>query len=807
MTRGAADILPVLPLRNGVLFPGVGAPFVVGRESSLAAVEAALAREDKDLVVCFQRSTEHEPKSLADLRGVGVRGHIRTIQRAPEAMTVLVHGIERVGLDSVVFSERALFASVRPMPMVVDEGTDVEALTREVTGLVQRLVQLAKGGEVPPLDALLRADDDRVRFVFAVASLLDIEGGKAQELLEQSTVSDALRFLVGHLAREVKILEVRQEIVQQVAGQMDKEQREYVLRKQLQTIQNELGDSDSEAAEVAELRQRLEGAGLPEAALKEAMREVGRLERMPGASHEHQVIRGYIELVLELPWNVESETRVDLAAARSILDVDHFGLTDVKERIAEQLAVLALNPTSHAPILCFVGPPGVGKTSLGQSIARALGRKFERMSLGGVHDEAELRGHRRTYVGALPGRILQAIRRAGTRNPLVMLDEVDKLGRDFRGDPAAALLEILDPEQNHQFRDNYLEIPFDLSHVMFITTANATESIPAPLLDRMEVIRLAGYSEEEKEQIATRYLLPRQLARGGVGAERFVLGEGVFRELVRRYTREAGVRQLERSIARLVRKAAVQFAEGKAERVEVTVDRLATLLGPEPYFGEERRPKLESGVAAGLAWTEAGGALLYVESALLPGRNELTLTGQLGEVMQESARAALTCVWSRRDELGFAVERIRDFGAHVHVPAGAVPKDGPSAGVTVATALASLYTGLAVDPSIAMTGEITLSGLVLPVGGIKEKLLAARRAGLRRIVLPARNAKDLAELDDCVMRDLDIVFAERVEDAWRHAIPGLGAKLGASETSNGGRVVAIPEALSALTGASESPMG
>jgi ATP-dependent Lon protease len=786
MVRGAADILPVLPLCAGVLYPGVGAPFVVGRDGSLAAVEAALAREDKDLVVCRQRASEGEPRTLAELHAVGVRGHIRSLQRSPDSVTVLVHGIERVTLDSIVTAERAIFASVRPMPMLVDEGTDVEALAREALELVQQLIQLARGAEVPSLDSLLRPDEDRVRFVFAVASLLDLDSRKGQELLEQPKVSDALRLLVRHVAHELRILEVRTDIVRDVAGQMDKEQRDYVLRKQLKTIQEELGDGDSELVEAKELRERLAAAALPEHAAKEVARELGRLERIPAAAHEHQLVRSYVEFVLELPWNTESATKVELQAARAVLDVDHYGLTEVKERVIEHLAVLALNPTAKAPILCFLGAPGVGKTSLGQSIARALGRKFERMSLGGVHDEAELRGHRRTYIGALPGRILQSVRRAGTRNPLLMLDEVDKLGRDFRGDPAAALLEILDPEQNSQFRDNYLEIPFDLSHVMFITTANTADAIPPPLLDRMELVKLSGYTEEEKEQIAARYLVPRQRERAGLSPKNFEVDEDVVRYIVRRYTREAGVRQLERVIGKLVRKVAVRVAEGRVEPVCVKVDDLGAMLGPEPFFGDELRESLAVGVAAGLAWTEVGGALLYVESALLPGRSDLVLTGQLGEVMQESAKAALTTVWSRREELGIPAERIREAAPHVHVPAGAVPKDGPSAGVTVATALASLYTGHAVARDVGMTGEVTISGLVLPVGGIKEKVLAARRAGMKRILLPRANAMDLKEIDDRVLADVEVLFADVIEDVWSVAIPGLASRLQEGRHTNGG---------------------
>jgi ATP-dependent Lon protease len=497
------------------------------------------------------------------------------------------------------------------------------------------------------------------------------------------------------------------------------------------------------------------------------------MEKLPSSAPDYHVIRAHLDLILELPWRKATEAELDLARARQTLDEDHFDLKEVKERILEHLGVLKLNPSAKAPILCLVGPPGVGKTSLGQSIARAMGRKFERLSLGGLHDESELRGHRRTYIGSMPGRIIQGVRRAAVNNPVLMLDEVDKLGRDFHGDPAAALLEILDPEQNKTFRDNYLDLPFDLSKVFFITTANTLETIPQPLLDRMELLRLGGYSEEEKIMIAWRYLIPRQLKEVGLTAEQLTITDEALRRAISRYTREAGLRQLERAIGRLARKIALRFAEGKTEAVTIESEDLAEMLGPEKFFPEQARKQLPPGVATGLAWTEAGGDVLYVEATLLPEGRSLIITGQLGEVMQESAKAAQSYIWSHADELGIDRSLFKGSGVHIHVPAGAIPKDGPSAGVTMATALASLYAKTPARSDTAMTGEITLTGLVLPIGGVKEKVLAARRAGLRRVILPKENEKDLRELPDNVREAMEIIFAERVEDALSTAIPGL----------------------------------
>jgi ATP-dependent Lon protease len=550
-----------------------------------------------------------------------------------------------------------------------------------------------------------------------------------------------------------------------------------LLRQQLRAIQQELGEKNPEQAEVDMLKERLEKADLPDEIRKETERELSRLEKLPSASPEHHVIRTYLEFVLELPWRVHTDDQLDIAQARKVLDEDHYNLKEVKERILEQLGVLKLNPQAKAPILCFVGPPGTGKTSLGQSIARAIGRKFERMSLGGMHDEAELRGHRRTYIGAMPGRLIQAIRRAGANNPVLMLDEVDKLGRDFRGDPAAALLEVLDPEQNKTFRDNYLDLPFDLSKVLFITTANTLDTIPRPLLDRMEMLRLPGYSEEEKLIIARKYLIPRQLKETGLTAEQCVIGDDVVSRIITGYTREAGLRQLERGIGRVARKVALRFAEGPSDPVTVHPDELADMLGPERFFPEKMRRDLAPGVATGLAWTETGGDVLYVEATLLPESKGLTLTGQLGDVMQESAKTAQSYIWSHADALGIDRTLLKDAGVHIHVPAGAIPKDGPSAGITMAVTLASLYTKQPVRSDTAMTGEVTLTGLVLPIGGLKEKVLAARRAGIKRVIVPKPNQTDLRELPEEVRSEIEFIFVERVEEVISAAVPALAERL------------------------------
>jgi len=700
------------------------------------------------------------------------------MNRANEGhIELLVLGMERVVLSKLDNSEPFLRARVTPLPLPEDKGPEVEALQGALVELAGEALTLAQPNTPQELRGLLAANEDPMRLSFVLASMFSLEAEKAQSLLEAPSRVETLRMLHRYLTHEVQVLELRNKINTEARTEMGKEQRDYLLRQQMRAIQQELGEKGGEQAEAQQLRERLEKADLPEDILKEASRELDRLEKLPPGAPDYNVIRTYLDYVLELPWRKSSEDSLDIARARQVLDEDHFGLKDVKERILEHLGVLKLNPNAKAPILCFVGPPGVGKTSLGQSIARALNRKFERMSLGGLHDEAELRGHRRTYIGALPGRVIQAMRRAGANNPVLMLDEVDKLGHDFRGDPAHALLEILDPEQNKSFRDNYLDLPFDLSKVLFVTTANALDTIPRPLLDRMEILRLAGYSEEEKLEIAKRYLIPKQLKETGLTAEQCTLPDETVKHIISGYTREAGLRRLERAIGTVTRKVALRFAEGSTESVTVKPDDLADMLGPEPFNQEEARRNLPPGVATGLAWTETGGDVLYIEATLLPDGKGLTLTGQLGEVMQESVKAAQSYIWSHAGDFGIDPAVFKNAGVHVHVPAGAIPKDGPSAGVTMASALTSLYTKLPARSDIAMTGEVTLTGLVLPIGGIKEKALAARRAGIHTVILPKANLKDLRELPEDVRKEMQFLPAERVEDVLCAVIPKLRERM------------------------------
>jgi len=679
-------------------------------------------------------------------------------------MELLVRGIERVVLIKLEQTEPFLKGRVHSLPLPEDKGPEVEALQRSIIEMANKLISLSSPQAAEQLGQVVGSVEDPLHLVYLLASLLGLNIEKEQALLEAMTVQDALRLMHVHLNYELQVMELRSKIASEAETEMGKEQRDYLLRQQLRAIQQELGEQNPDKAEVEELRKRLKKADLPDLVRKEGERELNRLERLPSTSPDRSVLQSYLELVLELPWRVRSEEVLDIARTRQVLDEDHFDLKDVKERILEQLGVLKLNPQAKSPILCFVGPPGVGKTSLGKSIARAMGRQFERMSLGGMHDEAELRSHRRTYIGAMPGVIIRALRRAGVNNPVLMLDEVDKLGRDFRGDPAAALLEILDPEQNHTFRDNYLDLPFDLSTILFITTANTLETIPGPLLDRMEIIGLPGYSEEEKIEIAKRYLIPRQVTQTGLKHEDCAIPDETLKRIISRYTREAGVRQLERSIGRLMRKVALKFAEGETAPVVVTPGQLTELLGNEQSFSEQGRKELPPGVATGLAWTESGGDVLYIEAALLPKGRDLILTGQLGDVMRESAQAARSYIWSHVEEFGIDARQMQISGVHIHVPAGAVPKDGPSAGITMMAALASVYTGIPVRSDTAMTGEITLAGLVLPVGGIKEKVLAARRSGIHRIILPRENEKNLRDLPEHVRNEMEFVFVESASE-------------------------------------------
>jgi len=771
-------VLPILPLKNALLFPNLLMPLSVGRSTSLAAVRAALASEDKEIVLVAQRDPDVESPSQADLFSVGTRAVIRRMSKSNESMVeVLVMGVERVTVLKVEEADGYLQSRVLPSALPEDGGAEVEALHGALIELSNKAIELTQVQAPPEIRSLLASNDDPLRLVFLLASVLGLDVKKEQALLECQTRVDALRLMHSYLSHEIQVLELRSKIASNARSEMSKEQRDYLLRQQMRAIQTELGDKGSDQADTDLLREQVEKANLPEEVRKETERELSRLEKLPSASPEHHVVRSYIEMILELPWNTGTDDQLDISHARQILDEDHYALKEVKERILEHLGVLKMNPTAKAPILCFVGPPGVGKTSLGQSIARALGRKFERVSLGGMHDEAELRGHRRTYIGAMPGRMIQAFRRAKANNPVLMLDEIDKLGRDYRGDPAAALLEVLDPAQNKTFRDNYLDLPFDLSKTLFVTTANTLDTIPRPLLDRMEILNLRGYSEEEKIEIAVRYLIPRQLAEAGLTAEQLVLSNGTLQKVISGYTREAGLRRLERAIGKLTRKVALRFAEGNTQSVVIGPDDLEELLGPEPFTPEEARRDVPAGVATGLAWTETGGDVLYIEASLQPNGKGLILTGQLGEVMQESVKAAQSYIWSHAAELGIDPEVFNKNGVHVHVPAGAIPKDGPSAGVTMAVALTSMYTGVPARSDTAMTGEMTLTGLVLPIGGIKEKVLAARRAGIKRVVMPKANKKDLREIPDAVRADTEFIFADRIGQVLEALIPKLADRL------------------------------
>src|SRR5437870_238051 len=738
--------IPVLPLQNTTLFPDTMVPLAVGRTASIAAVEAALASEEK-LLACISvrpdKSSEEDAKP-EELFEVGTLVMIKRMERVEEVLHLIVQGTDRIRVQSWVQTEPYLRGRVQILPdLEVRNKEEVEAAKRNVQGLIQQA--LAYLPQVPPeVRLVVLGADDPVKLAYFLGSILSLGVDKEQQMLEANTADDLLHLAHDFLAREVEIIRLRSKIATEAQTEMDKAQREYVLRQQMKAIQKELGEGEGgEAAEAEQLRERLAKADLPDEVRKEAERELGRMEKLPSMAPDYHVIRTYLDFILELPWRKSSEDRLDLIEARKVLDEDHYGLEDVKERILESLAVRKLRPDSKSPILCFVGAPGVGKTSLGRSIARAMGRKFERLSLGGIRDEAELRGHRRTYVGAMPGRIIQEIRRAGVNNPVMMLDEIDKLGTDYRGDPAAALLEILDPEQNNTFTDHYLDLPFDLSKVFFIGTANQLGPIPPPLRDRMEVIQLAGYSDREKLQIAKQYLAPRQIRENGLTAEHIEITDDAIKLIAARYTREAGVRQLERNLGRVARKVALKIAQGQTQKVIIDEPAIKQYLGGPKFYPEEARKELPAGVATGMAWTEMGGEVLFIEASLLPGGKGFTITGQLGDVMQESARAAQSYLWSHAEEFGISPEMFKEYGVHLHVPAGAIRKDGPSAGVTITAALASLYTGRRVRPDTAMTGEITLSGLVFPVGGIKEKILAAHRAGIHRIILPARNHTDL----------------------------------------------------------------
>ena len=779
--------IAILPLQNTTLFPETVVPLAVGRERSTRAVESALATEEK-LIACVTTKTENvtgDDATPTDLYQIGTIVNIKRMMRNEGIMQLIVQGMSRFEIVEWTGEQPYLKAKIAILPDLrrVDDE-EIEALKRNIHGMITEALALLP--QVPPeIRVAVTSQENPVQLAYFLASVLDLGTETEQKMLESSTVDGLLTLTHAALARELEIMQIRSKIANEAQHEMDKSQRDYVLRQQMKAIQKELGEDETgEQAEAGQLRQRLEKADLPDDVRKEAARELKRMEQLPQAAPDYHVIRTYLEYILELPWRKSSEEKLDLNEARKVLDEDHYGLEDIKERILESLAVVKLRPDSKSPIILFVGPPGVGKTSLGRSIARALGRAFDRLSLGGMRDEAELRGHRRTYIGAMPGRILQSLRRVAVNNPVMMLDEIDKLGNDFRGDPASALLEILDPAQNNTFRDNYLDLPFDLSKVFFIATANQLAPIPAPLRDRMEIIQLAGYSDREKLNIAKQYLIPRQITENGLTAEQLSITDDAVNLLTARYTREAGVRQLERTVGNLARKVALKVAEGSTEKVTISAEEIRGYLGPPKVFPEEARKELPPGVATGMAWTEMGGEVLFIEATMLPGSSGLTLTGQLGEVMKESAQAARSYLWSHAAEFGIDPEVIKNNGVHIHVPAGSIPKDGPSAGVTMATAMASLYMGRKVRFDTSMTGEITLSGLVFPVGGIKEKVLAAHRAGIRRIILPSRNEADTDDIPEDVRKELEIIPAAWISDVLAAALETPKADLKADKMSN-----------------------
>jgi len=787
------EILPILPLRGVVVYPQTVVPLTIGQPRSIRLVDAVMAGDTRMIGLVASKKPETDTPTPQDLYEIGTVAIVHRMFRAPDGtIRLVVQGISRCKIGEFVQEEPFLKAKIELFPETLDEGLELEALARKVREQFEHIAEMVPS--IPKeLVASILTLEDALSTCYTIANFQRMELSDAQHILEIDPASAKLHKLLELLTHEVEVLEMGQKIQDEARSEIEKVQREYFLREQLKAIQRELGEEDEQSVEIEEFRQKIEEAGMTEEAKKQALRELDRLKRLPSAAAEYGVIRTYLDWLVSLPWNKITEDDLDIAHAREVLDHDHYGLEDVKERILEFLAVRKLRKERadeleqepedeihrirEGVILCFVGPPGVGKTSLGRSIAKALGRKFIRISLGGVRDEAEIRGHRRTYIGAMPGRIIQAIRRVESRNPVFMLDEVDKLIFDFHGDPASALLEVLDPEQNFEFRDHYLEVAFDLSQVMFITTANLLDTIPGPLLDRMEIIRLTGYTENEKIAIAQEYLIPRQIRENGLRGEEITFTNKGLRKIIHSYTREAGVRNLEREIGAICRKVVTKIAEGKTDKVTITDTEVENLLGHPRYYSDEEIMERTSipGVAIGLAWTPTGGDVLFIEATKMPGSKGFRITGSIGNVMQESAQAALSYVRSKAKNLGIDENFFEKTDIHLHVPAGAQPKDGPSAGVTMATALASLLTGKPVKPDICMTGEITLRGQVLPVGGIKEKVLAAHRAGLKTVILPTRNEKDLDDIPDEIRENLNFIFVNTIDEVWK-------AALGASTT-------------------------
>ncbi len=764
-----SEELPILPVKGTVVFPYLIVPLVVSNERLIKLVDETLS-DNKILGLFTQKDSEVEDPKPEDLYQVGTAANIVKMLRFPDGtLRILVQGLSRVKLEELASREPYLRARVKVVEGSYETSLELEALMRNIVGLFRKLVDLAP--YLPEeVEAVVINIEDPSKLADFIASNINLEVSDKQELLETLNPVERLRQLTPLLNKELSVLELGAKIRSEVKVEMDKDQREYYLREQLKAIQRELGERDERTIEMEEFKKRIAEAEMPQEVEETANRELDRLAKMPVAAAEYTVSRTYLEWLVNLPWSLESRDNLDIEGAEKILDDDHYDLEDVKERIIEYLAIRKLRAEAKGPILCFVGPPGVGKTSLGMSIARALGRKFIRFSLGGIRDEAEIRGHRRTYVGALPGRVIQGIRRAGSKNPVFMLDEVDKIGLDFRGDPASALLEVLDPEQNHSFSDHYLDVAFDLSKVMFITTANIVDPIPPALKDRMEILKLPGYTLEEKLHIARKFLIPRQIKENGLSNRLISFARESISNIISNYTREAGVRNLEREIASICRKIAKEVARGKAKPVKITARKVRELLGPARYFSEVRERKGEVGVATAVAWTSTGGEILFVEATKMRGKRNLTLTGQLGDIMKESAEAALSYVRSKAKDLKIDDDFFDKYDIHIHVPSGAIPKDGPSAGITMAVALASLLSERPVDPEIAMTGEITLRGKVLPIGGVKEKVLAAKRAGIKGIILPDKNRKDLEDVPERARKGLRFAFIDQIDQAIEHAL-------------------------------------
>jgi ATP-dependent Lon protease len=759
------EIISILPLRNSVLFPGSIIPIDVGRKKSVKLVEEAISKERPVIGIVTQRDARTEEPGPSDLFSVGCAARIlKVIKLAKDNFSVILQGVSRIRLLEVGGQDPFMTAKVQPLPDAPSTDVELDALVMNLKDVAKRVIKLMP--ELPKeASALVDSVTEPGQLADLITSNLDVQVDEKQDVLETFDLKNRLRKVLQFLSRQHEVLKVREKINSQVQEEMGRNQREYVLRQQLKAIKEELGEIDETGGDLDDFREKVLAAKMPADTEKVAIKQLERLKVMQPSSAEYTVTRTYLEWLVELPWAIATEDKLDIQAARDILNSDHYDLEKVKKRILEYLAVRKLKSDKKGPILCLVGPPGVGKTSLGRSIARSLGRKFIRISLGGVRDEAEIRGHRRTYVGSLPGRLIQGMKKAGSNNPVFMLDEIDKLGHDFRGDPAAALLEVLDPEQNHTFSDHYLEVPFDLSKVMFVATANIMDPIPPALRDRLEVLELPGYTREEKLNISKQFLIPKQLEEHGLSKEKLVFDDAALAEIIDSYTREAGVRNLEREAANVIRAIAVLVAEGKAQPTEtVTAERIGDLLGPAKYISEVAERTAEPGVATGLAWTPVGGDILFIESTKMNGKGQLVLTGQLGDVMKESAQAALSFIRSRARWLGLEENFLEKTDIHVHIPAGAIPKDGPSAGVTMFVSMASLLTNKPIRSDVAMTGEITLRGLVLPVGGIKEKFLAAHRAGIKRVILPERNRKDVIDIPEQPRNEIEILYVKRMDE-------------------------------------------